>query len=219
MICSPNFGPLDDCAIVIFARIGDCDAVVLPALDDSMSAAIDAGLHFSDPCLDAARTVAFAGTPPDAATGTWLSCADDCQFFYGDQPEGAPCESYGHRMSDCALDLVCAPDRTCHQPCDYSFVALLGGYCGSERGMWFVRCDVGLRCTMGTCEQGAAIGAACDAASPCADEGWCDSSSSTCMADLPGGSACEDHPQCASDLCVDGACVEPESLECGRWGW
>lgn len=217
MLC----GPLDGCIDPPFPDFKDCSATVRPYLDTSMQAAIDADLTFSRSCLEAAKAAAFSDDPmsPNAASGTWLSCDDDCQFFYGDQPEGAPCESYGHRMSDCGPDLVCAPDRTCHAPCDASFVAPQGGYCGPERGMWFVRCDAGLRCTMGTCEPAAAIGAPCSDASACTDEGWCDASSGTCMADLPGGSACEDHSHCASDLCVDGACVEPESLECGRWGW
>lgn len=206
-----------ECSIAPFPSINACIMETGAYLHDSIRAATDAGLHYAEDCLE--RSDALGG-PPDLASGTWLDCENDCQFFHGDQPEGTPCESFGHRMSDCAQGLVCAPDGICHRPCDYSFTAPEGGFCGPTRGMWFVTCDTGLACGgEGTCEPAAILGSACDAATPCAVEGWCDPDTSSCVARLAAESPCEEHEQCVTDLCIDGICVEPEWPECGRWGW
>jgi hypothetical protein len=194
-----------------------CSETVEPYFEDSVQAAMEAGLHYAESCLG--RLEEFEG-PPKETSGTWLDCEHDCQFFYGELPEGASCESFGHRMSDCAQGLVCAPDRTCHPPCDYSFTAPEGGFCGPARGMWFVICDAGLACgAEGTCEPAASLGAACGATTGCAVEGYCDPDTSSCMPRLTAGGACQEHEQCVSELCIEGTCIQPQWLECGRWGW
>lgn len=209
--------PFHECSAKPFSSAAQCENVVRPIFEDSVQAALDAGLHYSPECVD--RVNDFFG-PPQATSGTWLDCERDCQFLHGDQPEGASCESFGHRMSDCAQGLVCAPDRTCHQPCGYSFVSPVGGFCGPARGMWFVTCEPGLVCGPdGICEPAAGVGAACDAATACAVEGWCNPDSSVCEPRLTAESPCGAHEHCLSDLCVDGICVEPQWFECGRWGW
>ncbi len=219
-ICTRMFHGSDGeggCVPVVFESEKACLMQVSSHLEDSVEAALDANLHYAESCLE--RLDVEVG-PPKQTSGTWLGCDDDCQFFFGDLPEGASCESLGHRMSDCAQGLVCAPDRICHQPCDYSFIAPEGGFCGPARGMWFVTCDAGLACgAEGTCEPAAAIGAACDAATACAVEGWCDPDTSSCVARLAADGPCVEHGQCVSDLCIEGVCFQPKSLECGRWGW
>ena len=206
-----------ECAPAPFASERTCVDEVKPHFEASIQAASEAGLVFAEDCFVHLHAL---GGPPKVASGTWFDCANDCQFFHGDLPEGASCESFGHRMSDCAQGLVCAPDRTCHRPCTYSFTAPEGGFCGPARGMWFVTCDAGLACGAdGTCEPAVAIGAVCDSATPCAVEGWCDPDTSSCVARSTAPSPCVEHEQCVSDLCVDGLCIEPQWPECGRWGW
>lgn len=195
----------------------DCFEAVYPDIAASVERARAAGLTYSQECDGASFEY---GRPPEAETGAWLPCEEDCQLFFGEQPEGAACEAYGLRMSDCAQGLVCAPDRTCHRPCTYAFSAAEGHYCGTARGMWFVQCEPGLACgAEGTCEPAAEVGQACDAAMLCAVEGWCDAATDTCVPRSAVGSACMDASECASDLCVDGLCIEAPSFECGRWAW
>lgn len=212
----PKFG-YHECAIAPFPSMEACAMEVRPYIEDSVQAAIDAGLHYSEDCMD--RSLYFAN-PPTLPSGTWLDCENDCQIFHGDLPEGTPCDSFGHRMSDCGQGLVCAPDRTCHAPCDFSFVAPNGGFCGPVRGMWGVTCDAGLACNAdGTCEPAATLGSACDLTTPCAVEGWCNPDTASCIARRAAPSPCGEHEQCVSNLCVGGECVESQWLECGRWGW
>jgi hypothetical protein len=226
-ICGPFFdeyyinGPYGrECAYVPFLDEGECMAAVEPYLEDSVQASLNAGLQFSNDCLKSVSGREAEAEGLNIVSGTWFDCEVDCQFFSGEQPEGAPCDSLGHRMSDCQQGLVCAADRTCHGPCDLPFVAPEGGYCGPARGMWFVVCGPGLACgSDGTCELASPLGDPCDASTPCAVEGWCDPDSSSCVARFPAGGSCTEHDQCASDLCGSGECVQPESLECGRWGW
>ena len=214
---SPPPDGYHECVPPSFTSQGACFAEVQPYFEASVQAASDAGLVLAVDCFERLENL---GGPPKAASGTWFDCANDCQFFHGELPEGEVCESFGHRMSDCAQGLVCAPDRTCHRPCTYSFTAPEGGFCGPARGMWFVSCDAGLACgSEGTCEPGVAIGATCDSATPCAVEGWCDPAIASCVARLPADAPCEAHEQCASDLCLEGRCIEPQWLECGRWAW
>lgn len=193
----------------------ECVDLVSAHLLASVDAARDAGLSYSADCP---RAMHRGLGCPDPNSGTFLACEDDCQIFFGEQPEGAQCESFGHRMSDCEQGLVCGADRVCHQPCEVPFVAPENGFCGPTRGMWFVTCDSGLSCADdGTCQPAQSLGSPCDAATACAVGGWCDTG--TCTAVLVGGSPCIDDDQCASNLCKDGACYEPESAACGRWAW
>jgi hypothetical protein len=196
-----------------------CHDLVVSRWVVSRDAAVEAGLVLSSSCIET-----LAGKEaldcPSLASGTFATCEDDCQIFYGDQPEGAACEAYGHRMSDCAQGLVCGADRVCHQPCEIPFVAPEGGFCGAARGMWFVQCDAGLSCSAdGLCEAALPLGGPCSEDVDCAIGGWCDASVGACAGDYAGGTACERHEQCTSDVCKAATCFEPESPECGRWAW
>jgi hypothetical protein len=193
-----------------------CANRVGPIAQEAVERSEQAHLRYDEPCMEAV----LAADCPHPESGGFLSCEDDCQIFYGDQPEGAACEAYGHRMSDCAQGLVCGADRVCHQPCEIPFVAPEGGFCGAARGMWFVECDAGLSCNAdGICEAALPLGGPCSEDVDCAIGGWCDASVSACVGDYTGGTACERHEQCTSDVCKAGACFEPESPECGRWAW
>jgi hypothetical protein len=204
------------CAEPAFASWEDCQAAVMPYIDASVEAAVDAGLELSADCL---RTMMDTTLCADASTGSFLACENDCQVLFGDKPEGAECEAMGHRMSDCEQGLICAVDRTCRNPCELSLIASEGEYCGPTRGMWFVSCDTGLACAAdGTCQPGQVLGGACDALAPCAVESWCDLSG-LCVAKLSGTSPCDADAQCASDICKDGVCYEPASFACGRSAW
>ncbi|MFV8751409.1 hypothetical protein ACNOYE_12765 [Nannocystaceae bacterium ST9] len=208
--------PADCCTNPPFDSSDSCEALVESHLEASRDAALEAGLIYAADCLDE-----MLADPqcPNPTSGSFLACEDDCPIFHGDRPEAAECESFGHRMSDCARGLVCGADRVCHPPCELPFVAPAQGFCGPGRGMWFVTCDAGLACSdEGICQPAQPLGAPCDAATACAVGGWCDPSD-TCVADLPAGSLCTDHDQCEADICKDGACFEPESFACGRWGW
>ncbi|WP_146660765.1 hypothetical protein [Enhygromyxa salina] len=153
------------------------------------------------------------------ANGSYLPCSGATQFFYGAQPEGATCEAFGHRMSDCQQGLACGADRVCHKACDVPKVAYENHFCGFERGMWFVSCAAGLTCFPdGVCRPGQALGDLCAEAEPCA-VGWCDEVSSTCVAGLPNDSPCVSDRQCESNYCWEGACYAGSMPVCGRWGW
>jgi hypothetical protein len=153
------------------------------------------------------------------ANGSVLACSGATQFFYGTRPEGATCEAYGHRMSDCQQGLACGADRICHRACDVPHVAYENDFCGPDRGMWFVSCAPGLACFPdGVCRVGQSLGDGCTDAEPCA-AGWCDESTNSCVADLPDDSPCEDHVQCESKYCWEGACYAAPTQLCGRWGW
>lgn len=113
-ICHPFSDPFIDslaevgyheCPIAPVPSVGACRMAVDPYLEDSVRAAVDAGLRYAEDCLE--QIVTLSGAPM-SDSGTWLDCENDCQVFYGDQPEGSSCESFGHRMSDCAQGLVCA---------------------------------------------------------------------------------------------------------------
>jgi hypothetical protein len=195
------------------------DSPVRAYIEQSAEAARAAGLSYDGYCM---YEIVGSGWNRcvDFGSGTLLDCEEDCQIYHGELGEGENCEAYGHRMSDCRQGLICAPDRRCHQPCDYSFVAPEGGYCGPSRGMWFVTCGVGLACNShGICEAAAATGEACDADTACRLGGWCEPVDGICVPGLPGGSPCTDHEQCSSDVCKAGVCFTPESPVCGRWAW
>jgi hypothetical protein len=209
-ICSALSGCCEDLPVS-----QGCNEGSIPAhLRASVEAAEAAGLIFdgnaiSSPDFTCSEIAEF---------GSILQCGPWSQLYYGDQPEGAPCDAVGHRMSDCVQGLVCGADRVCHQPCDIPHVASENQFCGPARGMWFVTCEPGLACdVLGTCQPAQAVGEECLSPTSCATEGWCDSG--TCVADLPGGNPCNDHAQCQSDECLDGMCYEPTSAVCGRWAW
>jgi hypothetical protein len=215
-----HFGPPDDnpplCPIFPYAQL--CVDVVSWHSQASVSEALAAGYTMSVECATKIGDMSMASIYPK--TGTWLSCEEDCQYFFGDQPEGAACEAVGHRMSDCEEGLICAPDRRCHQPCDYSFIAPLGGWCGPARGMWFVTCDAGLRCgPEGTCQPAAAIGESCVDNFGCAIGGWCDTETNLCTSVGADGTPCVTDDQCESMVCVEGRCLEEEPFVCQRYGW
>lgn len=219
LVCHETF---DCCDETPFSSFGGCEQPVRQKVAVSVAAAIDAGLAFSSDC--GGRL--FAEKPEsamcvfDVAAASFLPCNDDCQLFFGDQALGEECNAIGYRMSDCQQGLICGPDRTCHSPCEVPNVAPEGGFCGAGRGMWFVTCEPGTTCSYdGTCVSAQLIGVSCDSSTPCEVGSWCDSSTDTCAADLAGGSSCSRHSQCLSYICKDGACFEPESPECGRWGW
>jgi hypothetical protein len=232
-ICSSVSGTSDSlgyqlgapcCGEAVFASSEQClDVVGARWVESRDAAAMTAGLVFSAVCVEALASARMDATTldcPSLASGTFATCEDDCQIFHGDQPEGAACEAYGHRMSDCAQGLVCGADRVCHQPCEIPFIAPEGGFCGAARGMWFVQCDAGLSCNAeGLCEAAQPLGGPCSADVDCAIGGWCDASVGACASDNAGGTACERHEQCTSDVCKAGVCFEPESPECGRWAW
>lgn len=212
--------PAACCSTSPLEDVASCRELVTPPLRASLDAAIAAGLRWSSECAERMIGDEDGQECPDPASGGLLSCALDCQLLHGDQPEGAACEAYGHRMSDCAQGLVCGADRVCHQPCELPFVAPEDGYCGVARGMWFVTCDVGLACNAeGRCQVAQPVGGPCGSDGECAVGSWCDAGSGTCASDLAGQSACERHEQCVWDVCKDGRCFEPESPACGRWGW
>lgn len=211
-ICSTLFNCCEDSHL----SPGCDEAKVREYLRASIEAAEAAGLIF-DPDSFAAGNHTCSEV---AEFGSVLQCGPDSQIYHGHQSEGAPCESVGHRMSDCAQGLVCGADRVCHQPCDIPHVAPENGFCGPVRGMWFVTCGPGLVCDDDneTCQPAPAVDEEClSPTTICATEAWCESG--TCAVDLPGGSACNDHSQCQSDECRDGICYEPTSAVCGRWAW
>lgn len=202
-----------------------CELPYVPACEDprpagaSLAAGLDAALAANLTWDDAP----FPSWPPECSdvvsNGSVLACSGATQFFYGTQPEGATCEAYGHRMSDCQQGLACGADRVCHLACDVPQVAYENDFCGPERGMWFVSCAPGLACFPdGVCRVGQALGDGCTEAEPCA-VGWCDESTNTCVADLPDDSPCEDHVQCESKYCWEGTCYAAPTQLCGRWGW
>jgi hypothetical protein len=94
-----------ECVPEYFAVPKACSETVQPYFEDSVQAALGAGLHYAEDCFG--RLEEFEG-PPKETSGTWLDCEHDCQFFHGEMPEGASCESFGHRMSDCAPKASCA---------------------------------------------------------------------------------------------------------------
>jgi len=198
----------------------DCrESPVGDHISKSADAARAAGLTYDGYCVYDIIKVNWSECL-DFGSGSFLGCDRDCQIYYGEVGEGAACEAYGHRMSDCQQGLVCAPDRSCHQACDHAFVAPEDGYCGPTRGMWFVACDLGLACDdEGICRPAAAVGEACDAATACAIGGWCEPLSGACVAGLAAGSPCTAHEQCGSEVCKEGVCFAPESPVCGRWAW
>ena len=202
---------------VPFDLAGECRDAVSGPITDSVDAARNAGLTYDAHCVDEV----LRGTGcMNLESGTFASCEQDCQIFHGQGQEAAPCIAYGHRMSDCAQGLICAPDGSCHQPCDYDLVAPAGGYCGPARGMWFVTCAAGLACSSeGLCEPGVALGDSCAGGLSCAVGGWCEPQTEACVADLPDGTTCTEHEQCASKVCKQGACLAPDSPTCGRWAW
>jgi hypothetical protein len=206
----------EECVDFPFDNYDPCAMRVGPIMEDAIARSEQAGLRYAESC---AQTL-FSVDCPNLESGGFLPCEDDCQIYYGEQPEGAACEAYGHRMSDCAQGLVCGADRVCHQPCEIPFIAPEGGFCGAARGMWFVQCDAGLSCNAeGLCEAAQPLGGPCSEDVDCAIGGWCDASVGACAGDYAGGTACERHEQCTSDVCKAGACFEPESPECGRWAW
>lgn len=195
--------PIYDCSPNPFLSESECNSLVGPHFERGVDAAVAAGLTFDEAC---------------ALTGTTFGCHVDCQMFFGTGTIGDPCEAFGRQMSDCEQGLVCGVDRRCHVPCDEPQIALEGDYCGPSRGVWEGSCAAGFACgNSGTCETAAGLGAPCDAATLCAVGSWC--ADSICVAQVMGGEACDTHESCLSRLCSDGACIEPESPECGRWAW
>lgn len=198
----------------------------IPTCDDprpmiaSLAAGLDAALAANLTWDKTPFISSLADCSSVASNGSILPCSGATQFFYGTQPEGATCEAYGHRMSDCQQGLACGADRVCHQACDVPHVAYEDQFCGPERGMWFVSCAPGLACFPdGVCRVGGLLDGGCTQAEPCA-VGWCDDWTNTCVADLPADSPCEDHIQCESKYCWEGACYAAPTEElCGRWGW
>lgn len=163
------------------------------------------------------ETEAFACSV-DAPPEPLLDCDDECQIYFGTAQVGEACERFGARMSTCAADLVCGIDALCHEPCDRPLEIPIGGDCGEFLGALVdEHCAPGSVCDPATseCTVPLAAGERCgDDLPPCPPDHSCVQPTATCEPQAAIGGACGRHYDCASHVCKDGACAEPDPWSC-----
>ena len=70
------------------------------------------------------------------------------------------------------------------------------------------QCEAGMQhaCPLASCVNTVSCDGMCSIDTECPREAFCDATSTSCMLDLPPGSACVRNAQCDSNACVDGVC-------------
>lgn len=198
------------CETVAEAWVGRARALELRYDGKCLVATAEASIDFPEAAYDC---------DPDAVGyRNAIPCETECQIYHGDAELGEPCELAGRRMSTCSASLFCGADGRCHEPCDLPLEIEAGQPCGQALGYITEVCVAPLRCdpVQQVCVAPLALGGDCSPTeSVCGADAFCSTQTSVCTSTFAAGAACNEHIQCASQVC-DETCIRPDAFACAN---
>lgn len=198
-----------------WASQAECEAALLPALQEQVELGQSMGLQYAPECAAAYVAYYSAGcSAPTAALIEEVAAALQCALFTGDGELGTPCEDPPWLLPSaepCTPGLACVAGQ-CDDPHKAEGAACNGA--GQPRQ----DCEPPLYCdgttTPPTCRARLAIGESCANVGQCAPGGWCNGDE-ICEASLEPGAQCLDARECSFGVCgPEGVCIQPAQA-CG----
>jgi hypothetical protein len=196
---------------VTWATQAQCEAAILPDLQEQVALGQGMGLTYEPSCA-AAYVAYYASSGCAPASDTVIeevAAGLACTLFSGDGALGTPCTDptwHLPSVEPCMPGLACISGQ-----CDDPHKAE-GDACNGA-GMVLQDCEPPLYCdgttTPPTCRPRLAIGESCDNVGQCVPSGWCNADD-ICEAGLEPGAQCLDVRECEFGYCgPESVCIQP----------